>query len=171
VSLTRRQRVRRVGILCCHYMRNCAYYRAGWDGKTMLRKEQFWRGINGNFMDLCVLEFCKLFAEQKGRHHWRKVITDQPKFLAGLLAKLKLSNEEFGDYVRGMKFYRDKYVAHLDDETGGNYPTLGSGKIAAAYLFDYLLENEDEGSFFPDAGSTAAEFYRDRQEEAKAVYE
>jgi hypothetical protein len=136
----------------------------------MLRKEQFWRGVNANFMDLCVLEFCKLFADQKGKHHWRKVITDQPNFHAGLLAKLTMTNAGFNEYIESMKFYRDKYLAHLDDETGGRYPTLGSGKIAAAYLFDYLLENEDEGSFFPDAGGTAADFYQDRKEEAEVAY-
>jgi hypothetical protein len=170
LSLTRRQRVRRVGILCCHYLRNCAYYKAGWDGKTARRKEQFWRGVNANFMDLCTLEFCKLFAEARGKHHWRKVITDQPKFLAGLLTKLKMPEAEFNEYIVSMKFYRDKYVAHLDDELEGKYPVLGPGKTAAAYLFDYLLEHEDEGGFFPDAGGTSIVRYQDWKEEAEDVY-
>ena len=170
MSLTRRQRVRRVGILCCHYLRNCAYYYAGRNGKTLKRKDQFSITINSNFMDLCTLEFCKLFSETRGRHHWRKVITDQNGFLDGLLKAVGMSEAEFNDYVASMKFYRDKYVAHLDEELGGRYPHLGPGKKAVSYLFDYLLKYEDEGDFFPDASGTAGMFYGDREDEGKAAY-
>jgi hypothetical protein len=171
LSLTRRQRVRRVGILCCHYLRNCAYYYAGWDGKTPKRNDQFWRNANANFMDLCTLEFCKLFAEARGKHHWRKVVTDQAAFFDGLLKTLGVNAAEFDEYIASMKFYRDKYVAHLDEELGGNYPHLGAGKKATAYLYDYLLKHEDEGDFFLDAQGDAAEFYAKREEEGEAAYE
>jgi hypothetical protein len=162
--------VRRVGILCCHYLRNCAYYKAGWDGKTPKRDDQFWRSANANCLDLCVLEFCKLFAEARGKHHWRKVITDEPGFLAGLHAALGMNATEFAKYIASMKFYRDKYVAHLDEELGGNYPRLDAGKKAVSYLYDYLLKHEDEGDFFLDAQGTAAQFYSDRKGEGEAVY-
>jgi len=116
------------------------------------------------------LEFCKLFAEEKGKHHWRKVVTDEGKFLAGLYAAIGITEAEFAEYIRVMKFYRNKYVAHLDEELGGNYPHLRAGRKAAQYLYDYLLKFEDEGDFFPDAAGTAAEFYADREEEGEAVY-
>jgi hypothetical protein len=170
MTLTRRQRVRRAGILCCHYLRNCAYYYAGRDGKTLTRKDQFSVTINGNFLDLCTLEFCKLFAEARGRHYWRKVVTDPDDFLDGLLEEVNMNAAEFDQYIASMKFYRDKYVAHLDEELGGKYPHLGPGKKAVSYLFDYLLKHEDEGDFFPDALGTASDFYGDRQEEGKAAY-
>ena len=170
MSLTRRQRVRRVGILCSHYLRNTAYYYAGWDGQTPKRGHPFWRTTNSNFLDLCCLEFCKLFAEANGKHHWRKVVTDEAKFRAGLYAAIGMTEAEFAEYIKGMKFYRNKYVAHLDEELGGNYPHLGAGKKASLYLYDYLLKFEDEGDFFPDAAGTATEFYADREEEGEAIY-
>lgn len=121
-------------------------------------------------MDLCTLEFCKLFAESKGRHHWTKVISNQAQFSLGPLRALKMTQLEFDQYIASVKFYRDKYVAHLDDEIGGNYPVLTPGKTAIAYLFDYLLKFEDEGGFFPDSGGTAADYYSDREDEATDVY-
>lgn len=132
MSLTRRQRVRRVGILCCHYLRNCAYYYAGRDGKPVKRKDQFSVTVNGNFLDLCTLEFCKLFAETRGAHHWRKVITDQAGFFDGLFKAVGMNAAEFDEYIASMTFYRDKYVAHLDEELGGKYPHLGAGKKAVS---------------------------------------
>jgi hypothetical protein len=81
-----------------------------------------------------------------------------------------MSEGEFEDYIASMKIYRDKYVAHLDEELGGKYPHLGPGKKAVSYLFDYLLKYEDEGDFFPDAAGTAAIFYGDREDESEAAY-
>ena len=92
------------------------------------------------------------------------------KLVTGLLAAVKMTAAEFDEYIETMKFYRDKYVAHLDEELGGKYPHLGAGKKAVSYLFDYLLKYEDEGDFFPDASGTAADFYGDREEEGETVY-
>jgi hypothetical protein len=134
------------------------------------RDDQFSRRVNANFMDLCTMEFCKLFAERSGKHHWRKVITDQDTFFPGLLEAVGKTEPEFVEYIRQMKFYRDKYVAHLDEETGGNYPHLGPGKNAAAYLFDYVVKKENDDDFFPDKPQSAAEFYAARQAEGQAAY-
>jgi hypothetical protein len=98
------------------------------------------------------------------------VVTDEAAFLARLYAATGVNEAEFAEYIAGMKFYRNKYVAHLDEELGGNYPYLGVGKKATLFLYDYLLEFEDEGGFFPDAAGTAAEFYADREDEGEAVY-
>jgi hypothetical protein len=64
--LTRRYRVRRVFIVCNHFLRNLAFYRSGWryygiNEKPTLRRweNQFWVTTNGNFLDTCVHEFFK----------------------------------------------------------------------------------------------------------------
>lgn len=118
-----------------------------------------------------MLEFCKLFAEKRGRHHWRKVVSDQTAFLTGLLPTLGMNETELNEYIQTFRFYRNKYLAHLDEETTGNFPDLGPGKDAVSYLYDYILEHEDEGDFFLDASATAADFYADRKEEAAEIYE
>jgi hypothetical protein len=81
--LPHRDRVRRVVLLCCAFARNVAYYRAGWaDRAQPLLSElhphaSFWRQVNGNFLDMAVLDWCKLFGDPKetprkrlAKHHW-----------------------------------------------------------------------------------------------------
>jgi hypothetical protein len=121
-------------------------------------------------MDLCTLEFCKLFGEKNGQHYWRKVITDQESFFSGLLAAIAMTAQEFDAYIKCMKFYRNKYVAHLDEEKGGQYPSLAAGKAATAYLFDYLAENENDDNYFPDVTQSSAEYYATRLAEGEAAY-
>lgn len=89
--MTHKEHVRRAAILCCHCLRNLAFYKAGWrDGEFIIKEPyQFWTNVNGNFMDICVLEWCKLFTDKKrGKHYWGKVITDGASFFDGLLKSL-----------------------------------------------------------------------------------
>lgn len=51
-----------------------AYYRAGWKDKKLILGGNFWTGINGNCLDIAVLEWCKLFADRKDPHHWKKIV-------------------------------------------------------------------------------------------------
>jgi hypothetical protein len=63
--LSRRERLRRVVLLCCSFARNVAFYRAGQaDQVQHLLSENhpevaFWRQVNANFLDTAVLEWCK----------------------------------------------------------------------------------------------------------------
>ncbi|WP_136524546.1 hypothetical protein [Geomonas ferrireducens] len=89
--MTRSQHLRRVAILCCHCLRNLAFYKAGWhNGKSKL-KGQFGRNVNSNFLDIAVLEWCKLFADTRGKHFWRKAISGDVSFQNSLLAELGLT--------------------------------------------------------------------------------
>jgi hypothetical protein len=62
-SMSRQNRLRRVLILCCSFARNLACYRIGRRSEYLhlMKPEQkptfnFWRVVNGNFIDMCVLE-------------------------------------------------------------------------------------------------------------------
>ena len=112
--MTRRDRLRRVVLLCAHFSRNLAYYRAGHDRLTNA-SPSFWITIDGNFLDMAVMEWCKLFGDQKGRHSWVKVVTDPSRFEAELLSHLGISPRELEGYVNEMRIYRNKFLAHLDD--------------------------------------------------------
>lgn len=168
--MTRRQRVRRVLILCCHFLRNLAFYRAGWRNRAPVRTDQFWVTANGNFLDHCVLEWCKLFGDQRSKHHWRKVVTDQNRFFAGLLTTLALTEAQFEVYTNEMRTYRDKFVAHLDLDEVMQFPRLRLARKSVAYLHDYVLTHEDDGGFFPEAPLRAARFYLLYANEGKGVY-
>src|SRR5919204_3835775 len=118
-QMPRKDRLRRVVILCCSFARNLAYYRIAWSQEHRHLLDQghahvnFWRVVNSNFLEMCVLEWYKLFAEKKGKHFWGNIVTDVPAFEAGLLRYLGLEMDAFQKEISAMRLYRDKFIAHL----------------------------------------------------------
>ena len=151
--------LRRSVILCCHTLRNLAFYKAGWKDGQLKRKNQFWVNANSNSLDIAVLEWCKLFADEKAKHHWKKIISNQDQFINALLQKLNITIEEFETYIKAMKTYRDKFVAHLDLDRVMHPPKIRLAKKSVAFLLDYLLDNEEEEDCFFDAPKSAEQFY------------
>lgn len=168
--MTRREHLRRVVILCCHFLRNLAFYKAGWKNGELICKDQFWVNVNGNFIDICVLEWCKLFGDKRGQHNWRKVITDQTAFFDGLLHTVGQTEAEFDSYVKKMKTYRDKFVAHLDADEVMNIPKLKVARKSVSFLYNYLIENEEEANCFHDAPPNATCFYKQFYSQGRRVY-
>ena len=168
--MTRFKRLRRVGILCCHCLRNLAYYRAGRRDYDLIFKDQFWVTTNGNFLDICVLEWCKLFGDQRGKHHWKKVISKKEKFFNELLNELEITEEKFDSYIDVFRTYRDKFVAHLDSENTAYPPGLEIAKNSTIFLYNYLLAHEEIDNCFYDAPKNAAEFFCHLSREGKAIY-
>jgi hypothetical protein len=60
--MSRKDRLRRVALLCAHFTRNLAYYRAAQD-RIARTSPEFWRTVYSNFLDIAVLEWCKLFDD------------------------------------------------------------------------------------------------------------
>jgi hypothetical protein len=54
----------------------------------------FWRAVSGNFIDICVLEWCKLFADPNGKHHWSKIVSDPTSFKTQLLDHLGIDETD-----------------------------------------------------------------------------
>ena len=140
--MDRRQRIRRVVLLCAHFARNMAYYRAGWDGLTLKRKEDFWKTINGNCLDIAVLEWCKLFADRKDPHHWSNIATNPADFERLLLKAVEMSDVDFAAYIKVVRTYRDKFVAHLDDELVLRPPPLDTAWAAVRFYHDHVARVE-----------------------------
>ena len=111
---------------------------------------QFWLTVDGNFMDICVLEWCKLFGDKRGKHYWKKVVTDERVFFTGMLADLGCTEGQFQDYIDEVKTYRNKFVAHLDDANTMVPPYLDKMKDSTFYLYEYLHANEEEDNCFRD---------------------
>ncbi|KFX62378.1 hypothetical protein [Paraburkholderia fungorum] len=171
MAISRRQRLRRVGIVCCHALRNLAYYRTWFDTGKPRADEQFWVTANGNFAEVTVLEWCKVLADERGKHHWTKVVKDQTAFLAGLLDKLGIEESAWLDYIGEMRFLRDKFIAHLDDENEMTLPLLDIAKASTIYLYTYLLTNEnEEEDTFADAPQDAVDWFDKFAGEAKVIY-
>lgn len=157
--MQRRDRVRRSLILCSHCLRNIAFYRVGWRRSESKRRDQFWVTVNGNFLDHAVLEWCKVFADRKGRHHWSVVVSNPVQFERDLLKRLQLSAQDFATYIIEMRAYRDKFIAHLDAEPVMQIPRLRMARRSVAFLYDHLLNQEDDGGFFPERPFAARRYY------------
>lgn len=157
--MNRSERLRRTSILCCHCLRNLAFYRAGWRHAQFRIERQFWINANGNFLDIAVLEWCKLFADHDGKHHWKRLISDKPDFLSGLCKRLGMSAKEFQNYATAVLRYRNKFIAHLDEEHVMHIPSLRIARKSAAYLYDYLLRDPEAKTSLPDAQQSATKFY------------
>lgn len=169
MNATEIQRLRKTALLCLHCIRNLAYYRERREELLNPRENQFWRTVDSNFLDICVLEWCKLFADTRGKHHWAKVITDKDRFLNTLLAELGCDEVQFKNFIDAIKTYRDKYVAHLDHENTMNIPYLDKVEKSVIHLYNSLLDHEEVESCFSDAPNIAGYFLQ-HSSEAKNIY-
>jgi hypothetical protein len=68
--------------------------------------------VEANFIDIAVLEWCKLFGDRKGKHFWANVVTDPSSFESALLIHLGVTIQELVVYVDEVRTYRDKFLAH-----------------------------------------------------------
>ena len=168
--MNRRTRLCRTGILCLHFLRNAAYYRTFNAAAIPRRREQFWRTINGNFIDICMLEWCKLFGDPKAKHHWSKCVTDEQRFRTGLYRAVGLNEEPFERYRLEVRAYRDKFVAHLDELNTIAIPNLRPGFESVNYLYAYLLDVEDDLDAFHDAPRDAMARYQEHMREGRTAH-
>lgn len=165
-----RIRLRRVGILCCHLLRNVAFYLSWYDSENYCKDRQFWRTGHNNFLDIYVLEWCKLFVDVRGKHHYSTVVKDPVQFKIDLLVNLALTDTEFADYIKRTKTYRDKFVAHLDELNNYEVPVSNIIKESVIFLYEHLLAQESINDTFSDAPNSATQFFNDYFAQGKAVY-
>lgn len=141
-------------------MRNLAYHRA-WNAAKLERKQQeFWRTINGNFIDAAVLEWCKVYGDERAKHHWSKCVSDSAKFAEGLWRITGKTEEEFEQYRIVVRAYRDKFVAHLDELNQMQIPDLQPALESIRYLYQHLVEGEDDVDAFVDLPLNANRYYQ-----------
>ncbi|WP_058534251.1 hypothetical protein [Legionella saoudiensis] len=165
--MERNIRLRRVGLLCCAFSQNSAYYRAGWINKnTTLAKHQFWIVVQNNFLDMCVIEWMKLFGSYNA-HHWRRIVIEDPEaFKTNMLLYCNLSSDDYEQYHKKMKSYRDQFVAHLDSELTMHIPDLTNAIKATEYYYEYIY-SELPNTFKVDFPSNIIDFHNTCLLEAK----
>ena len=176
--MPRRDRLRRVVLLCCSFARNLCYYRAGRTDDhlalvepAMNRTASFWLQTQRNFIDICVLEWCKLFADKDGKHHWRRVVTSPRTFEEELLAKLELDKGIFQQQIDEIRRYRDKFVAHLDSAYTADIPFLDVHKQAVWHYHRHVVKNEAKPGELDGLPLSLDEGFRDCSIEADLVYQ
>jgi hypothetical protein len=147
--LTPEERQQNVVSLCCSFMRNLAFHRAGMQPQVQRNlltpahpQGAFWREAHANFFDICVLEWCKLFADRDrngwGKHHWRRVVNEPDRFEEDLCTTLGVTAAQFDDLIAKVKDYRNTFVAHRDEDRMAHLPMLELPKKAIAFLHERL---------------------------------
>jgi hypothetical protein len=171
MALSFLQRQRRVARLCCHCLRNLAYYRAWYEEGKPHENRNFWVNANGNFVEIALLEWCKVFGEWNGAYHFRKVVGDPDAVRVALLAAVGKTQQEWEDYIAAMKKYRDKFVAHWDEDVDGPIlPQMDFAKDSMIFLLDHCVENEGEVfSQWDDVPHPAGAFYRKMLTDGRAA--
>jgi len=111
----------------------------------------FWRVIYGNFHDVAVIEWCKLFGSDHSENqpaHWKSVvpINQQNNFRAGLLNTSSVTQKIWESYWQQMKEHRDNYVAHFNEdylrpENDPHFPKFDLALKAAHFYYDWILKD------------------------------
>ncbi len=159
--MTRKERLRRAAILCVHFARNLAFYRAGMKDGQLINANPFWKVANFNFFDEAILEWCKLFADKRGKHFWGKIVTDKSRFENGLLSSLSMDCEELESYSDELRKSRDKFIAHLDSEMEDCRPYMDTALECIEYYYQYITTHENEANYFPEFPLQLSTLYKD----------
>src|SRR3974390_2414098 len=104
-------RIRRVVLLCASFSRNLAFYRALHERRALFDTNHphasFWRQAYANFIYTAVLDWCKLFGENKSKYHWRKFVSKPDEFEQSLLHAIQVDANGFAECITSMRRYRD----------------------------------------------------------------
>ena len=171
--LTRQERLRRAIILCCAALRNFAYYRAGWEGEERFFTGQLQATVNSNFLDIGVIDWCKLFGKDNEKHHWRQIVKDDDKQLAfnrSLHSCLKCDPTQWEELRNGMLAYRDKFLSHLDNQRGMLIPKLELPITTALFYHQFLMINENDGRTYGTLPCDARAYYEQCHAEGLKFY-
>ena len=107
-------------MLCGCCIRFLAYYRAG-DRIQKKHKNkiqmQFWIYVSNSLLNMCILEWCKLFCEKDGKHFWKNGVEDEREFKNGLF-KLEV--------MQGGEAEFDKYCDSQAPQISENFCELGN---------------------------------------------
>lgn len=158
-TMTKDQRIRRAALLCCHLTRNLAYFKAGWGELKPKREGDFWITVLGNCIDVCALEWSKLFGDNKGKHHWKQIVDDEALFRARLLNTVGITEEQWKKSWLEIKEYRDKFIAHLDSESTMHVPHMEIPHSMVCFLYEELKLMATSKTIFAGLPATMPEYY------------
>jgi hypothetical protein len=83
-----------------------------------------------------------MFADRDAVHLWKNTVSDPVQFEAALLANLNFSADDFAKHLEDIRFYRNKFVAHLDGYNEMDIPTLNLLRQSVWFYHAYIVTNE-----------------------------
>jgi hypothetical protein len=120
---------------------------------------------------MCVLEWCKLFGDNRAEHGWRKIVSDPRRFEGDLLLHLGLDAGAFEREIEMMRSYRDKFVAHQDMGYTALLPTLDIAKKAVWFYHAHIVNREAKPGDLLGLPLNIEKGYGETEQEARAVYQ
>lgn len=169
-QMTKAQRVRRAALLCCHLTRNLAYFKAGWAELHPQREGDFWTTVLGNCIDVSVLEWSKLFGDENGKHHWKRIFDDEASFRSRLTSTMNITEAQWQQSWKEIKNYRDKFIAHLDSENTMNVPHMDIPHRMVTFLYTELKACTSDPEIFVGLPATMSEYYQHCYKEGLNVF-
>lgn len=166
-------KIRRAINLCTQFTRNMAYYKASYEGSVYVAgNDDFSITISGNFIDVSIIEWCKLFGSYGDHHHWRNLVGDgSAQFSNDMFNRISMSESEFREYHESMKNYRDVFAAHWDDDGEGKRPYLDKAFECVVFLHEYIFENFKNTDQLQDKVRDLRSYYEICHKEAKKCYQ
>jgi len=102
--------------------------------------QNYWILIYNNFLDIAVMEWCKIFGSYKEPTHWKTVVDDHDIFRQNLLKALNIDDAAWKSYWMSMKDYRDIQVAHHQyNPNVTHYPNLNIALESSFYYYNWLI--------------------------------
>lgn len=168
--MTLDERIRRAALLCVHLTRNLAYYHVQWELLPPKKEGQFWTTVNGNFIDTAVMEWCKLFGDDKELHHWKRIASDSAAFKKRLLEDVEISDEQWRNCWETLKRYRDEFLAHLDSEHTMQIPDMTIPMRMVASYYQQLSGYCSTPNVMHDLPEDMQGYYKQCRAEATEVF-
>lgn len=142
LSDSKRLRIRRTFQLANHCISNIAAYKANWRKEAtsesqLVVERDFWKRANGNFLDIAVLEWCKVFSERNGEHHWSRSFKPTQDWMREFCKHMSMSQKEFHAELQRVVKYRNKFVAHLEPMPM-KYPSMDFLLKSVSYLYEKI---------------------------------
>ncbi|MGR3318990.1 MAG: hypothetical protein ACUZ8O_10995 [Candidatus Anammoxibacter sp.] len=123
-----------------YIVRNIAYHRSLHEYKDDF-VQNYWVYIYNNFLDISVLEWCKVFGSRAEATHWSNHVNDVDIFREELLTHLCLSQIEWEEYWNHLKTYRDCGVAHhIHNPDITNYPDFDNALKVSYFYYDIVIQ-------------------------------
>jgi len=169
--LTKDQRIRRVALLCCHFTRNLAYFRSGWTELKPKEEGAFWITAIGGFIDVAVLEWCKLFGNHGDKHHWKNIVTDRVAFRSELKNRLGIKTADWDKAWASVRTYRNEFIAHLDSALEMHIPDMHLPQRMVEFYFSQLRDLCSNEHVLRDAPIDMDAYYVTCYQQGVAVYQ
>ena len=117
---------------------------------------------------MAVIDWCKVFGDPKAEHYWKKSVSDPEATYPQLLAAAQITEAEYDDYIKKMRDYRDKFLAHLDKDNLMHIPHLDIALATAIFLYNHWAQgNSNFQNVIPN---DAQKFYDSKLKYAQKKY-